>query len=133
MFKFHKSRELNSPVEYIINSKAHRFYDLNVKVIIESNDVDFYKNEFLFKLRNNGGTSGGIATDHIPAIRSSDENIDQDVTEPRSGKIAIIAKECEPDYMVYTIEENLTSFQEALSSLKADISQEAIKDKIDSL
>ena len=34
---------------YAINSKAYRFYDLNAKVIIESNDADFYENKFPFK------------------------------------------------------------------------------------
>jgi len=35
--------------------------------------------------------------------------------------------------LVYTLEEDLTSPQEALSSLNADLWQEAIKDNMDSL
>jgi hypothetical protein len=35
--------------------------------------------------------------------------------------------------MVYTLEENLTSLEEMLSSLDNDLWQEAIKDEIDSL
>jgi len=87
-------------IGYAINSKAYRFYDLNVKVIIESNDVDFYENKFPFKSRNSEGTSGGIATDHILMIRSSDQNIESDVTEPQRGKRARVAKEYGPDYLV---------------------------------
>ena len=41
-------------IGYAINSKVYRFYDLNAKVIIESNDADFYENKFPFKLRNSG-------------------------------------------------------------------------------
>jgi len=120
-------------IGYANNNEAYQFYDLNAKVIIESNDVDFYENKFPFKSRNSGGTSGDIATDHIPMIRSSDENIKSDVTEPRRGKRARVAKEYGPDYLVYTLEEDPTSLQEALSSLDADLWQEAINDKMDSL
>lgn len=30
-------------IRYVINNEAYRFYDLNVKVIIELKDVDFYE------------------------------------------------------------------------------------------
>jgi len=62
-----------------------------------------------------------------------DENIESDVTEPRRGKKSLVAKEYWLDYLVYTLEEDLTSPQEALSSLNADLWQEAIKDNMDSL
>ena len=86
-------------------------------MIIESNDVDFYENKFPFKSRN----SGGSATDHILMIRSSDENIESNATEPRRGKRARVAKEYGPDYLVYTLEDDPTSLQEALSSLDVDL------------
>lgn len=38
------------------NNKTYRCYDLNAKLIIESNDVEFYEDKFPFKLRNSGGT-----------------------------------------------------------------------------
>ena len=41
-------------IGYAKNSKAYRFYDLENKVIIESNDVDFFKDKFSFKSRNSG-------------------------------------------------------------------------------
>jgi hypothetical protein len=47
--------------------------------------------------------SGGFATGHILVIRSSDENIKQDVIEPQRGKVAKVAKKYEPDYMVYRL------------------------------
>jgi len=33
-------------IEYVINSEAYRFYDLNAKVIIELKDIDFYVNNY---------------------------------------------------------------------------------------
>lgn len=45
-------------IGYAINSETYRFYDLNVKVIIELKDADFYVNIYPLKLKNSGGTSG---------------------------------------------------------------------------
>jgi len=69
----------------------------------------------------------------ITTIRSSDENIESDVTELRRGKKALVAKKYWLDYMVYTLKEYPTSLQEELSSLNVDLWQEAIKDDMDSL
>ena len=39
-------------IGYEINKKEYRFYDLNINVIIESNDDDFHEIKFpFFKLR----------------------------------------------------------------------------------
>jgi len=57
----------------------------------------------------------------ITAIRSSDENIELDVTEPRRGKKTLVAKKYWHDYMIYTLEEDPTSLQEVLSSLNVDL------------
>jgi len=56
---------------YVINSNAYGFYDLNVKVIIESNDADFYGNKLPFELRN----SGSVTSNHISIIINSYKNI----------------------------------------------------------
>ncbi|RZB91995.1 Retrovirus-related Pol polyprotein from transposon TNT 1-94, partial [Glycine soja] len=53
--------------------------------------------------------------------------------EPRRGKRARIVKDYGPDYMAYTLEEDPSNLQEALSSLDADLWQEAINDEMDSL
>ena len=116
-------------IGYAINSKAYRFYDLNAKVIIESNDADFYENKFPFKLRNSGGTS----SNYLPAINSENLAQPEPDIEPRRGKRARIAKDYGPDYMAYTLEEDPSNLQEALSSLDADLWQEAINDEMDSL
>lgn len=36
-------------IGYALNNKTYRFYDLNVKVVIESNDVDFHEKISHFK------------------------------------------------------------------------------------
>ena len=47
-------------IKYVINSKAYRFYDLNVKVIIELKDVDFHVNIYPFKYRRMGTLVGAL-------------------------------------------------------------------------
>jgi len=69
----------------------------------------------------------------ITAIKSSDENLESDVAEPRRGKKALVAKKYWHDYMVYTLEEDPTSLQELLSSLNVDLWLEAIKYEMVSL
>ena len=123
-------------IGYALNSKAYRFYDLKSKSIIESNDADFYENKFLFKSGDSGGNSGGTdnsVLDQPSEIITSNENIERDVIEPRRGKRARIAKEYGPEYVAYTIEEDPSSIKEALSSIDADLWQEAINDEMDSL
>lgn len=44
-------------IGYAYNSKAYRFYDLKNHVITESNDVDFFENNFPFKSRNCGAST----------------------------------------------------------------------------
>ena len=110
------------------NSEAYRFYDLNAKVIIESNDVEFYEEKFPFKSRNSGGTQSS----HIHVIRSTKSNDDVE-TELRRSKRVRVSKDYGKNYATYNVEEDPMNLQEALSSLDADIWQEAINDEIDSL
>jgi len=94
-------------IGYVIIRKAYRFYDLNAKVIIKSNGVDFYEISYPCKLKNSGGTSGGklnspsklrtsggTISDHILVIGNS-YDILRDVIEPQRGKKSRIAKEYE--------------------------------------
>jgi hypothetical protein len=112
----------------VANSKAYRFYDLNAKVIIESIDADFYEEKFPFKSRNSGGTTSS----HIPVIRGSDSNNEVE-PELRRSKRVRVAKDYGPDYSAYILEEDPKNLQEALSSLDADLWQEAINDEMYSL
>jgi len=56
-----------------------------------------------------------------------------DVIEPQRGKKSRIVKEYGPDYMDYTLKEDPLSLKEAISSLDAELWQEAINDEMDSL
>ncbi|RZB86226.1 Retrovirus-related Pol polyprotein from transposon TNT 1-94 [Glycine soja] len=84
----------------------------------------------LFTLTKNGVFVG---KGHLHAISS--ENLAQPEQEinPRKGKRARISKNYGPSYMAYTLEEDPSNLQEALSSLDADLWQEAINDEMDSL
>lgn len=58
---------------YCESSKAYTFYDLNNKLIIESNHGDFFKDRFSFKFKISGGlvsqTSGDSIFSSLPSVR----------------------------------------------------------------
>ncbi|KAM7494813.1 hypothetical protein LguiB_029422 [Lonicera macranthoides] len=115
-------------IGYAINSKAYRFYDLKNHVIIESNDVDFFEDKFPFKLKNSGGSS-------LPSSSTLPTSTVHHGTsiEPRKSKRVRTTKDFGPDFYTYTLEDDPCTIQEALSSLDADLWQEAINDEMDSL
>lgn len=115
-------------IGYATSSKACRFYDLIAIVIIESNDVECYENKFPLKSRNSRGTGSS----HILVIRSTKSNDEVEIELRRSKRVRVV-KYYEPDYAAYNVEEDPINLQEFLSSLDADLWQEAIYDKIDSL
>ncbi|RZC12050.1 hypothetical protein D0Y65_012028 [Glycine soja] len=94
--------------------------DSHTTTIVGTGDVE---------LKNSGGTSSS----HLPAIGSENLAQPEPDIEPRRGKRTRIAKEYGPDYMTYTSEEDPSDLQEALSSLDADLWQEAINNEMDSL
>jgi hypothetical protein len=65
-------------------------------------------------------------------IRNSESNKEIE-TELRRSKRVRVAKDYGPDFSVYSLEEDPTSLQEALSSMDADLWQEAINDEMESL
>ncbi|KAL0540288.1 hypothetical protein IC582_024522 [Cucumis melo] len=95
-------------IGYAENSKAYRFYDLENKVIIESNDVDFFEDRFLFKSRNSGGlysqTCWGSSSSSLPSIRiqTQDKEVDP---EPRRSKRARTVKDLREDFEMYNVED----------------------------
>ncbi|CAL9017449.1 unnamed protein product, partial [Prunus brigantina] len=88
--------------------------------------------KFPFKLRNSGGsTSSNLSlsrNNESRGIELSEPNV-----EPRKSKRARTAKDFGSDFYIYTLEQDPTTLQEALSSLDADLWQEAINDEMDSL
>ena len=79
-------------IGYALNSKSYRFYEQKAKVIIKSNDTDFYETKFPFISRDNGGANLNITPDHTPVNRDNDENIQPDVIELQRSKRARTAK-----------------------------------------
>lgn len=95
-------------IGYAVNNQAYTCYDLNSKVIIESNVVEFYEDKFSFKSRNSGGTE----SNHIPVIRSTESNNEVE-EELRRSKRVRVDKYYGPDYMAYTVEEDPPNLQQA--------------------
>ena len=93
-------------IDYAVNSKAYRFYNLKGQVIIKSNDVGFFKDKFPFKLRNSGGSSGWLASNsqYRPSM------LDDDELEPRRSKRARTVKDFGYDFYAYILEEDPNSF-----------------------
>ncbi|XP_071687092.1 uncharacterized protein [Rutidosis leptorrhynchoides] len=93
-------------VGYTINSKAYKFFDLNARVIIESNDADFYEHKFPFK----SGNSGGALTSNTLKIRDNvvDEDLDNE-PDLRKSKRVKITKSFGSEFCAYTLEEDPSS------------------------
>ncbi|MCI76377.1 high mobility group B protein 6-like, partial [Trifolium medium] len=58
---------------------------------------------------------------------------DEAETELRRSKRVRVAKDYGSDYAAYTLEEDPSNLQEALTSMDADLWKEAINDEMDSL
>ena len=115
-------------IGYAFNSKAYGFFDLTDRVIIESNDVEFYKFKFPFKLKN----SGGMTSSNVSLVRIIEAGEVKEI-EPRGRKRASTTKDFGPDFDAYTIEEDPNTLKEALSSVDANLWQEAIEEEMESL
>ncbi|GKC43573.1 retrovirus-related pol polyprotein from transposon TNT 1-94 [Tanacetum coccineum] len=115
-------------IGYALNSKAYKLFDLKSHVILESNDADFYEHKYPFKSTN----SEGASSSNLPFIRVNENHDDLD-NEPRRSKRARINKNFGPEFCAYTLEEDPSNLQEALTSLDADMWQEAINDEMESL
>lgn len=59
---------MSTVVGIVLRKKNDR--NTNIKVIIESNDIDFHETKFPFKPRNYGGTKSS----NIHMIRSNESN-----------------------------------------------------------
>lgn len=70
-------------------------------MVIEPNDVEYYKDIFPFKLRNSRSTE----SNHILVIRRIESNDEVEI-ELRWSKRVRDAKDYGPDYEAYIIEED---------------------------
>ncbi|XP_021732277.1 uncharacterized protein LOC110699091 [Chenopodium quinoa] len=105
--------------------KNRTFTELVVAISLYSGAADHW---FPFKSRNSGGTSSSI----IPKDRSNSQDLDAE-PELRKSKRARVAKDFGPDFVVLNVEEDPSTLQEALTSVDADLWQEAVNDEMDSL
>ena len=123
-------------IGYFESSKAYRFYDLDNKVIIESNDEDFFEDKFPFKSRNSGSlvnqTSKGSNSSSLSSVRIQSPNNELD-PEPRRSKRVRIANNFREDFEMYNVKEDPKDLTKAFFSVDANLWQEAINDEIDSL
>jgi len=119
-------------VGYSLNSITYRFFDINNKVIIESSDAMFHENKFPYKLRNSGGQEIIKPSISIPSS-SYQENDIQNEIEPRRSKRARIERDFGTDFLVYNVEDNPLSLNEALASPDSIFWKEAIHDEMESL
>jgi len=115
-------------IGYAINSKAYRFYDLKNQVVIVSNDVDFFEDKFPFRSKTSGGSSSSSST--LVSIQEPTRDIE---LEAMKSKRARTAKDFGSDFQTYNVEEDPSCLKEALSSIDANLWQEAIDDEMDSL
>ena len=115
-------------IGHAFNSIAYGFFDLKDHAIIESNDDEFHKYKFPFKLKNNGGTTSS----NVSLVRISEPGEVKEI-EPRGNKRGCTTKDFGPDFDAYTIKEDPITLKEALSSLDANLWQEAIEDEMESL
>nr|GFA89088.1 retrovirus-related Pol polyprotein from transposon TNT 1-94 [Tanacetum cinerariifolium] len=97
-------------IRYALNSKAYRFVDLKSHVILESNDADFHEHEYPFK-----STIWGASSSNLPLIRVNENHDDLD-SEPRRSKRARITINFAHKFCAYTLGEDLSNLQEALTS-----------------
>ncbi|CAJ2658083.1 unnamed protein product [Trifolium pratense] len=97
-----------------------------------------YECVFIGYAANSKAYSGGTEQDnipessHLPVIPNADSN-DEVENELRRSKRVRVAKDYGPDYATFTLNEDPANLQEALSSMDADLWQEAINDEMDSL
>ena len=118
-------------LSYVINSAAYRFFDLENKIIFESDDAIFHEEKFPFKLKNSGGgenilSQPSSSTSHL----QNQENFEM---EPRRSKRARVEKDFGPDYYVSNIEENPQNLKDALPLPDSIFWKEAINDEMESL
>ena len=116
---------------YAINSTTYRFFDLENKIIFESDDAIFYEEKFPFKLKNSGGEKNILSQ---PSSSTSYlQNQENFQMEPRRSKRARVENDFGPDYYIFNIEENLQNLKEVLTSLDSIFWKEATNDEIESL
>ncbi|GJX04578.1 retrovirus-related pol polyprotein from transposon TNT 1-94 [Tanacetum coccineum] len=113
-------------VGYAKNSKAYRLLDKNSCVIIESRDVEFFKDKFSKDVENPHASLVPTSTS------SSTVEISTEINEPRriEGTQKKVTKEV---IFSINIDDDPKTFSEAMSSRDAPLWKEAVNDEMDSI
>nr|GEW50712.1 retrotransposon protein, putative, Ty1-copia subclass [Tanacetum cinerariifolium] len=135
-------------IGYAKNSGAYRFIvhdskhpDIQKNAIMESRNASFFKNIFPC-LKKETGSSSRLDDEVIQDKRQRDDNDLQDErqdqpkeekVEPRRSKRVRTEKSFGPDFVSFMVENEPTSYREAVNSLKGPRWKEAIKSEIDSI
>ncbi|GKE26616.1 retrovirus-related pol polyprotein from transposon TNT 1-94, partial [Tanacetum coccineum] len=134
-------------IRYAKNSSAYRFIvhdsknpDIQKNTVMESRNASFFENIFPC-LTKETGSSSRLDDEVVQDKRQRDENDLQverqdqvkEVIEPRRGKRARTEKSFGLDFVSFMVENEPTSYQEAVTSSEAHQWKEAIKSEIDSI
>jgi hypothetical protein len=131
---------------YARNSIAYRFfvvksevYDMHVDKIFESRDATFFENIFpMIDMHSNVKFSTEIDPNNTTPIespiKSFEQTLEKDDNEvPVRNKRQRIAKSFDDDFIVYLVDDTLTSIIEAYASPDADDWKEAVRSEMDSI
>ncbi|GJX20384.1 retrovirus-related pol polyprotein from transposon TNT 1-94 [Tanacetum coccineum] len=134
-------------IGYAKNSSAYRFIvhdlknsDIQKNTLMESRNASFFENIFPC-LTKETGSSSRLDDKVVQDKRQREENDLQverqdqveEVIEPRRGKRARTEKSFGPDFVSFMVENEPTSYREAVTSSEGHQWKEAIKSEIDSI
>ncbi|GJW22064.1 retrovirus-related pol polyprotein from transposon TNT 1-94 [Tanacetum coccineum] len=134
-------------IGYAKNNNAYRFIihdsknpDIQKNTAMESRNASFFENIFPC-LTKETRSSSRLDDEVVQDKRQRDENDLQverqdqveEVIEPRRGKRARTEKSFGPDFVSFMVENEPTSYREAVTSSEGHQWKEAIKSKIDSI
>jgi hypothetical protein len=100
-----------------------------VDTIMESRDVTFFKDEFFIKINTPSISSHDyifVPESHEPVIRANDETHgkipeEDNNTVTRKSKRHRVVKSFGEDFIIYLVDDTLTTIAEAYFSLDADL------------
>ncbi|GJW53094.1 retrotransposon protein, putative, ty1-copia subclass [Tanacetum coccineum] len=114
--------------------------DIQKNVVMESWNASFFENIFPC-LTKETGSSSRLDDEVVQDKRQRDDNDLQveiqdqfeEEVKPRRGKRARTEKSCRPDFVSFMVENEPTSYEEAVTSSEGHHWKEAIKSEIDSI
>ncbi|GJZ63134.1 retrotransposon protein, putative, ty1-copia subclass, partial [Tanacetum coccineum] len=135
-------------IGYAKNSSAYRFIvhdsknpDIQKNSVMESRNASFFENIFPC-LTKETGSSSRLDEDVVQDKRQQDDNdlhderqdqLEEEEVEPRRSKRARTKKSFGPDFVSFMVENEPTSYREAITSSEGHQWKESIKSEIDSI